>query len=82
LPEGPQLPVVPISPLAVRHRSRHRQNHVRSTTLRLVDQRRLNVYDAVYLELAEPWRLPLAALDEALRTAARAGSVALRGVAP
>ena len=42
-----------------------------STTLRLADQFRLTVYDAVYLELAQRRALPLATLDQELRTAAQ-----------
>jgi predicted nucleic acid-binding protein len=56
--------------------------HVWSTTLRLADQHRLTIYDAIYLELAQRRRLPLATLDEALRAAARASGVALLGIAP
>jgi predicted nucleic acid-binding protein len=56
-------------------------SHVWSTTLRLADQHRLTVYDAIYLELAQRRRLPLATLDEALRAAARASGVELFGAA-
>ena len=56
--------------------------HVWSTTLQLADQHRLTVYDALYLELAQRRRLPLATLDEALRAAAHACGVALLGIAP
>ena len=51
--------------------------YVWSDTLRLADQYRLTVYDAVYLELARRRALPLATLDKALRAAARACSVEL-----
>jgi predicted nucleic acid-binding protein len=43
-----------------------------SATLRLSDQFRLTVYDAVYLELARRRPSPLATLDQALRAAAQA----------
>lgn len=46
-------------------------------TLRLADAHGLTVYDAAYLELAGRQGLPLATLDQALRTAARAARVAL-----
>jgi len=54
-------------------------SHVWSTTLRLADQHRLTVYDAIYLELAQRRRLALATLDEALRAAARGCGVELFG---
>lgn len=56
--------------------------HVWSTTVRLADQHRLTIYDAVYLELAQRRALPLATLDDALRAAARACGIALLGIAP
>jgi predicted nucleic acid-binding protein len=40
---------------------------------------RLTVYDAAYLELALRARLPLATLDNALRTAAEAAGISLLG---
>ena len=43
--------------------------------LTLADQHGLSVYDATYLELALRRRLPLATLDQALATAARAAGV-------
>jgi len=46
-------------------------------TLRLADLHGLTVYDAAYLELAQRLGLPLATLDQALRSAARAAGVAL-----
>lgn len=47
-------------------------------TLRLADHVRLTVYDAAYLELAQRRSLPLATLDNALRTAARHLGIELR----
>lgn len=44
-------------------------------TVRLADLHRLTVYDAAYLELAQRRRLPLATLDDALRTAAGRAAV-------
>jgi hypothetical protein len=41
-------------------------------TLNLADQLQLTVYDAAYLELARRRTLPLATLDQQLRTAATA----------
>lgn len=41
-----------------------------STTLRLADRCGLTLYDAAYLELAKRLDLPLATLDQELRTAA------------
>jgi predicted nucleic acid-binding protein len=49
-------------------------------TARLAERHRLTVYDAAYLELALRRSLPLATLDEDLRTAARAEKVQLLGV--
>jgi predicted nucleic acid-binding protein len=46
--------------------------HAWTSTLRLSDQFGLTPYDAAYLELAQRRRLPLATLDKALRSAARA----------
>ena len=48
-------------------------------TLRLADRFRLTLYDATYLELAQRRSLPLATLDNDLRTAARASGVDLLG---
>lgn len=48
-------------------------------TLHLADHFRLTVYDAAYLELARRRKLPLATLDEELRTAATAIGVTLLG---
>jgi len=50
------------------------------TTLQLASRNRLTVYDATYLELAKRRALPLATLDEDLRTAAAAEGVELMGV--
>jgi predicted nucleic acid-binding protein len=49
-------------------------------TLQMASRNRLTVYDAAYLELAKRRDLPLATLDEDLRTAARAEGVGLLGV--
>ena len=48
-------------------------------TLNLADQFRLTVYDAAYLELARRRILPLATLDQELRTAATAIGVTVLG---
>ena len=45
----------------------------------LARARKLTVYDAAYLELAQRERLPLATLDRALEKAAIAEGVALFG---
>jgi predicted nucleic acid-binding protein len=50
------------------------------TTARLAERHRLTVYDAAYLELALRRSLPLATLNEDLRTAAEAERVPLLGV--
>jgi predicted nucleic acid-binding protein len=50
------------------------------TTARLAERYGLTVYDAAYLELALRRSLPLATLDEDLRTAAGAERVPLLGV--
>jgi predicted nucleic acid-binding protein len=51
-----------------------------STTLRLSDSYRLTLYDAAYLELAQRRGLPLATLDQELRTAGGALGVTLVGM--
>ena len=48
-------------------------------TLNLADHFRLTVYDAAYLELARRRALPLATLDQELRTAAMAIGVTVLG---
>ena len=48
-------------------------------TLNLADHFRLTVYDAAYLELARRRTLPLATLDQELRTAATAIGVTVLG---
>lgn len=50
-------------------------------TARLASQFKLSVYDAAYLELAQRRRLPLASLDQDLRTAAKASGIDVLGVA-
>lgn len=48
-------------------------------TVRLAEQHRLTLYDATYLELAQRLDLPLATLDQELRTAAGAFDIPLLG---
>ena len=55
--------------------------HVWGAVVQLADRHRLTIYDAIYLELAQRRRLPLATLDEALCAAARVCGVALLGTA-
>lgn len=50
-----------------------------STTLRLAERHGLTLYDAAYLELAQRLNLPLATLDQELRTAGNVLGVALLG---
>ena len=57
-------------------------SHAWTDTLNLADQFRLTVYDAAYLELARRRELPLATLDQDLRTAATATGVTLLGRDP
>lgn len=57
-------------------------SHAWTDTLNLADQFRLTVYDAAYLELARRRELPLATLDQELRTAATATGVTLLGRDP
>ena len=52
-----------------------------TTTLHLADRFRLTLYHAAYLELAHRRSLPLASLDEELRTAGRALGVPVLGTA-
>ena len=52
--------------------------HAWGTTLSLAERCRLTLYDAAYLELAQRLRLPLASLDQELRAACRAVSVAVK----
>lgn len=49
-------------------------------TILLADRHSLTVYDATYLELAIRLQLPLATLDQRLRSAAMVENVALEGV--
>ena len=51
-----------------------------AATLKLAERRRLTLYDAAYLELAQRLALPLASLDRELRAAARALNVPLLGI--
>lgn len=57
-------------------------SHAWTDTMNLADQFRLTVYDAAYLELARRRELPLATLDQELRTAATATGVTLLGSDP
>ncbi len=52
-----------------------------STTLGLAERFTLTLYDAAYLELAQRRHLPLATLDQELRTAAPAPRIELLGAA-
>jgi predicted nucleic acid-binding protein len=54
-------------------------SHAWTDTLNLADHFRLTVYDAAYLELARRRTLPLATLDQELRTAATAIGVTVLG---
>jgi predicted nucleic acid-binding protein len=56
--------------------------HAWGATVRLADLHRLTIYDAIYLELAQRRRLPLATLDAALAAAASAVAVEVLGTAP
>jgi predicted nucleic acid-binding protein len=55
------------------------RNRIWSDTLGLADKHRLTVYDATYLELALRLSLPLATLDEDLRSAAEREGIPLLG---
>jgi predicted nucleic acid-binding protein len=61
------------------HADQHTDNHAWSETLHLADRFRLTVYDAAYLELAQRRELPIATLDQDLRTAARAAGTKILG---
>ena len=50
-------------------------SRVWGATLRLAGEHGLSVYDAMYLELAQRMRLPLATLDKALAAAAQAAGL-------
>ena len=50
-----------------------------TATLRLADQFQLTLYDAAYVELAQRLALPLAALDQDMRSAADALGITLLG---
>jgi predicted nucleic acid-binding protein len=54
--------------------------HAFSETLSLARAQKLSVYDAAYLELAMRRGLPLATLDEKLKTAAQAVGVMIYGI--
>ena len=51
-----------------------------TTTLQLAERFKLTVYDATYLELAQRLSLPLATLDQELRSAASVLGVRLLGL--
>ena len=53
-----------------------------NATQRLAERFRLTVYDAVYLELAQRRHLPLATLDQEMRSAGAALGVTLLGSDP
>jgi predicted nucleic acid-binding protein len=53
--------------------------HTWGATLRLAAKHRLTTYDAAYLELALRREVPLATLDQELRSAARAEGLTLLG---
>ncbi len=53
-------------------------SHIWSATIRLAELYDLTVYDAVYLELAQRRRLPLATLDTALARAATLAGIAVK----
>ena len=55
--------------------------HAWRSTLALAGRHGLSVYDAAYLELAQRRRLPLATLDDALRTAGSVAGLTLLGAA-
>ena len=57
-------------------------SHAWTETLNLADHFHLTVYDAAYLELARRRALPLATLDQELRTAATAIGVTVLGSDP
>jgi predicted nucleic acid-binding protein len=54
-------------------------DHAWTETVHLAERFALSSYDAAYLELAQRQRLPLASLDEDLRTAAAALGMAVLG---
>jgi predicted nucleic acid-binding protein len=53
-------------------------SHIWSATIRLAELYDLTVYDAIYLELAQRRRLPLATLDTALARAAKLAGVTVK----
>jgi len=57
----------------------HTDFHAWGETLSLADRFRLTLYDATYLELARRRGLPLATLDDEIRTAATALGLRLLG---
>lgn len=59
----------------------HTDSNAWTATLELADRFRLTVYDAAYVELAERRALPLATLDEEMRSAGAALGLRLLGMA-
>lgn len=53
--------------------------HLWTRTVVLSDRFRLTIYDAVFLELAQRRKLPLASLDQALRSAGHSLGILLLG---
>lgn len=58
---------------------RDTERHAWGATLRIAERHNLTLYDAAYLELAMRRDLPLASLDQQLRTAALAERLTLLG---
>ena len=58
----------------------HTDQQAWSATMQLAERHQLTLYDAAYLELALRRALPLATLDDELRTAAAAEGVTVLGI--
>jgi len=58
----------------------HTDQQAWSATMQLAERHKLTLYDAAYLELALRRALPLATLDDELRTAAAAEGVSVLGI--
>ena len=58
----------------------HTDQQAWSATMQLAERHKLTLYDAAYLELALRRALPLATLDDELRTAAAAEGVTVLGI--
>ena len=63
-------------PIVVDHET---DTYAWTTTLHLADRFQLTLYDAAYLELAQRSTLPLATLDDALRSGANALGISVLG---